>query len=268
MNILEEIAIDKRNEVADRKEKYPVKLLETSPFFATQPVSLKHYLTRPDKTGLIAEFKRKSPSKGLINPYAKVETTTIGYMQTSASGLSILTDEKYFGGKLSDLTEARKINYCPILRKDFILDTYQIVEAKSIGADVVLLIAAMLTPSETAELAAFAKSLHLEVLLEVHEQAELDSHLNEHVDIVGVNNRNLKTFEVSVDTSFALAKHIPAQMLKISESGLSDPSTIVALKEVGFNGFLIGESFMRSRYPEKACQQFMKEVQALIAQQG
>jgi indole-3-glycerol phosphate synthase len=264
MNILQEIAAEKRKEVAHRKEIYPVKLLETSPFFATQPVSIRHYLTRPDKTGLIAEFKRKSPSKGMINPYAKVEQTTIGYMQTAASGLSILTDEKYFGGKNADLIEARKINYCPILRKDFILDPYQVVEAKSIGADVVLLIAAMLTPTETAELAAFAKSLNLEVLLEVHDGSELDSHINQHVDIVGVNNRNLKNFEVSVDTSFALADRIPAQMLKISESGLSDPATVVALKEAGFNGFLIGESFMRSRHPEKACQQFMKEVQALL----
>ncbi len=265
MNILAEIAQEKRREVADRKEKYPVKFLETSPYFNTQHVSIRQYLSRADKTGLIAEFKRKSPSKGMINPYAKVEQTTIGYMQTAASGLSVLTDEKYFGGKNADLTEARKINYCPILRKDFILDEYQIVEAKSIGADVVLLIAALISPAETESLARFAKSLGLEVLLEVHESSEVKSHLNPFVDVVGVNNRNLKTFEVRIETSFELAESIPTGILKISESGISEPQTIVELKSAGFNGFLIGETFMRSRHPEKACQQFMKEVQQLIS---
>jgi len=263
MNILDKIIAHKYKEVADRKELYPVKLLEKSLYFDTPCVSLERYLLRPDKTGIIAEIKRKSPSKGAINPYVSVERTSIGYMQAGASALSILTDSTYFGGKNEDLVTARKYNYCPILRKDFMVGEYQIIEAKSIGADAILLIAAALEPARLKELAAFARSFGLEVLLEVHDLEELQNSLNEHVTVVGVNNRNLKTFNTDVGLSFELARHIPASMTKISESGLSQPQTLVELHEAGYHGFLIGESFMSNSRPERAAAAFMKELRAL-----
>ncbi|MFD2998965.1 indole-3-glycerol phosphate synthase TrpC [Pontibacter toksunensis] len=263
MNILDEIIAQKYKEVAERKDLYPVKLLEKSLYFETPCVSLEHYLLRPDKSGIIAEIKRKSPSKGDINPYVSVERTSIGYMQAGASALSILTDTNYFGGKNEDLMTARKFNYCPILRKDFMVDEYQVVEAKSIGADAILLIAAALESARLKELAAFSSTLGLEVLLEVHSLEELQESMNEYVTVVGVNNRNLKTFKTDVGLSFELAKHIPAGVTKISESGLSQPQTLVDLQEAGYNGFLIGESFMTSSRPERAAAAFIKELRAL-----
>lgn len=263
MNILDEIIAHKYKEVAERKELFPVKLLEKSLYFGTSCVSLEHYLLRPDKSGIIAEIKRKSPSKGDINPHVSVERTSIGYMQAGASALSILTDTNYFGGKSEDLVTARKFNYCPILRKDFMVDEYQIVEAKSIGADAILLIAAALQPDRLKQLAAFARTLGLEVLLEVHDLEELQNSMNEHVTVVGVNNRNLKTFKTDVGLSFELANHIPAGITKVSESGLSQPQTLVELQEAGYNGFLIGESFMTSSRPEQAAAAFIKELRAL-----
>jgi indole-3-glycerol phosphate synthase len=263
MNILDEIIAHKHKEVVERKELFPVKLLEKSLYFETPCVSLEHYLQRPDKSGIIAEIKRKSPSKGNINPYVSVERTSIGYMQAGASALSILTDAKYFGGRNEDLITARKYNYCPILRKDFMVDEYQIVEAKSIGADAILLIAAALEAARLKELAAFARTLGLEVLLEVHNLEELQESLNDYVTVVGVNNRNLKTFKTDVGLSFELAKHIPAGITKVSESGLSQPQTLVELQEAGYNGFLIGESFMTNSRPERAAADFIKELRAL-----
>ncbi len=263
MNILEEIIAHKQKEVAERKALYPVKLLEKSIFFEGKPVSMKHYVCRPDKSGIIAEFKRKSPSKGVINPNATVEQTSIGYMQAGASGLSVLTDAKYFGGKSEDLSIARKYNFCPILRKDFIVDEYQIVEAKSIGADTILLIAAALTADQLKALGAFAKSLGLEVLMEVHNEEELEKCLNEHIDLLGVNNRNLKTFETSVQVSKDLAARIPDEFVKVSESGISDPATIHELKQFGFEGFLIGENFMRNGRPGRAAKDFIDRLNLL-----
>ncbi|MCJ8163672.1 indole-3-glycerol phosphate synthase TrpC [Pontibacter sp. E15-1] len=265
MNILDEIITQKHKEVAERRELYPVKLLEKSLYFETKCLSLEQYLLRPDKSGIIAEIKRRSPSKGAINPYVSVERTSIGYMQAGASALSILTDTNYFGGKNEDLLTARKFNYCPILRKDFMVDEYQVVEAKSIGADVILLIAAALEPARLKELAAFARSLGMEVLLEVHDLNELQTSMNEFVTVVGVNNRNLKTFKTDVGLSFELANHIPVGITKISESGLSQPQTLVDLQEAGYNGFLIGESFMTSSRPEQAAAKFIKELRALQA---
>jgi indole-3-glycerol phosphate synthase len=263
MDILDKIIAHKAKEVAENKDLYPVKLLENSLYFPGQPVSMKKYLLRPDKSGIIAEIKRKSPSKGAINMYVSVERTSIGYMQAGASALSILTDKEFFGGKNEDLTTARKFNFCPILRKDFIIDEYQIVEAKAIGADVILLIAAALKPEKLKQLAAFAKSLKMEVLLEVHNEEELNTSINEHVDMVGVNNRNLKTFDVSIQTSLKLAKLIPDNFIKVSESGISNPETILELKQNGFQGFLIGENFMQYGRPEKACATFIEKLNEL-----
>ncbi|WP_421869880.1 indole-3-glycerol phosphate synthase TrpC [Marinoscillum sp.] len=264
MNILDQIIAHKREEVAQRKSLYPVKLLEQSTFFKGKPVSLKKYIRREDKVGVIAEFKRQSPSKGVINSAAKVEKTTIGYMQAGASGLSVLTDTKYFGGKNEDLITARSFNFCPILRKDFIIDEYQIIEAKSIGADVILLIAAALSPEEVKSLGAFAQNLGLEVLLEVHDKAELERSINPHIDLLGVNNRNLFTFETTVQTSKDLAELIPDEFVKVSESGISDPAVVVDLMKHGYEGFLIGEHFMTKGSPEKACRDFVRKVQGLI----
>ncbi|MFW6290286.1 MAG: indole-3-glycerol phosphate synthase TrpC, partial [Mariniphaga sp.] len=253
----------KYKEVEERKSLYPLKLLERSIYYPTKPVSLKNYLLRQDKSGIIAEFKRKSPSKGMINAYADVEKVTVGYMQAGASALSVLTDQEYFGGKSEDLTTARKFNYCPILRKDFMVDEYQVIEAKSIGADVILLIAAALDKDMVCQLARLAKSLGMEVLFEIHHEEELEK-LCPEIDIVGVNNRNLKTFEVDINTSVDLSSIIPDDFLKISESGISKPETIVNLKKHGFQGFLMGESFMKTSRPHEACQLFIKKLNSLL----
>ncbi|MAN88149.1 MAG: indole-3-glycerol phosphate synthase [Algoriphagus sp.] len=265
MNILEKIIVDKYKEVAERKSLVPVKLLEKSTFFEGKVVSMKKYVTHPEKSGIISEFKRKSPSKGMINGAASVETVSIGFMQAGASALSILTDKDYFGGSNEDLKIARKFNFCPILRKDFVVDEYQIIEAKSIGADCILLIAAALEPEKLKSLAYFAKSLGLEVLLEVHDGDELAQSINDGVDLIGVNNRNLKTFEVSIDTSLELVDKIPSSFIKISESGISDPNTLIKLKKAGFDGFLIGENFMKSSRPEQAAYNFIKDYQKLAS---
>ncbi|MEY4667726.1 MAG: indole-3-glycerol phosphate synthase TrpC [Pseudomonadota bacterium] len=262
-NILHDIIEHKRREIAERKELYPIKLLEKSLYFASTPVSLRTYLNRPDKVGIIAEIKRRSPSKGDINTYVSVERLSLGYMQAGASALSILTDSKFFGGKNDDLTIGRKFNFCPILRKDFMIDPYQVLEAKSIGADVILLIAAALSPQLTKELAALAKSLGMEVLLEVHNGYEIETHLCEGVDLLGVNNRDLTTFSVSTSISEELVEKIPSHLTKITESGISDAETIVRLKKLGYQGFLIGETFMKTPKPEVTCRRLIEQVEAL-----
>lgn len=265
MNILETIVAHKRQEVARQKELYPAKLLEQSIYFETEVVSLSAYLKRKDLTGIIAELKRKSPSQGDIHPYLDVEKVSIGYMQAGAAALSVLTDHKFFGGSIEDLKLARKMNYCPILRKEFIIDEYQIIEAKSIGADAILLIAACLSAEEVRSLAAFAQSLGLEVLLEVHNLAELEKVSGINLDLIGVNNRDLTTFEVSIQTSLDLVRHIPDGVTKVAESGLSDPAEVVRLKQAGFDGFLMGQRFMETSRPEKACARFIEKLTEQLA---
>lgn len=263
MNILEQIVLTKKSEVIERKALYPVKLLERSLYFESPVVSLKKYITHPDKSGIIAEIKRKSPSKGNINPYVSVEQTSIGYMQAGASALSVLTDKQYFGGDNEDLKIARKYNYCPILCKEFIIDEYQIIEARSLGADAILLIASILSPSEVAHLASVAHSLQMEVLLEVHTLDEAKS-IEYNVDIVGINNRNLSSFHTQVENSLELISSLPKNIIKISESGIDSPETAVMLKCQGFDGFLIGEQFMKSAKPEKACEIFIQQYKSLL----
>lgn len=264
MNILDKIVAHKKQEVAQRKERYPVKLLEQSIYFETPVVSLKQYLRRTDKSGIIAEFKRRSPSRGDINPYASVERVSIGYMQAGASALSVLTDGEFFGGKNADLTEARKFNFCPILRKDFVIDEYQLIEAKSIGADAVLLIAECLEPGQLAALAKQAKALGLEILMEVHSAGQLSKYVPE-VDAVGVNNRDLTTFNVDIATSLELIGQLPEGVARVSESGISDPQVVAELRYAGYEGFLIGEHFMKQAEPGKACQKFVKQVRHVEA---
>jgi indole-3-glycerol phosphate synthase len=263
MNILDQIVEHKRKETEERKGLYPVRLLEQSIYFNTRPVSLRRYLRRDDKSGVIAEIKRMSPSKGVINPYVSVERTSIGYMQAGASAISVLTDKKFFGGSNEDLTTARKFNFCPILRKDFILEEYQVIEAKSIGADVILLIAAALDPASIRSLADLAHSFGLEVLLEVHNQEELDETMDVGADLIGVNNRNLKTFDVSIAVSKSLAERIPKDIVKVSESGIESAATIIELREHGYEGFLMGQNFMQHSSPEKACKEFIDELRNL-----
>lgn len=259
MTILNDIIAYKRKEVEEKESTHPIKLLEKSLYFPSPCVSLKRYIQRKDKSGIIAEFKRKSPSKGIINAYAEVEKTTIGYMQAGASALSILTDSYFFGGKNEDLSIARKFNYCPVLRKDFTVSEYQIIEAKSIGADAILLIAAVLTQNEIKTLTQLAHNLGLEVLLEVHTEEELDKYIPE-IKLVGINNRNLNTFIVDFENSIRLANLLPVDTVKIAESGISNPNNISILKQHGFEGFLIGETFMKSAEPEVVAKRFIEQI--------
>ncbi len=260
MSILDKIIEHKYREVAERKSLYPVKLLEQSIYFSSPTVSLKKYVQRKDKSGIIAEIKRKSPSKGVINATVSIERTSIGYMQAGASALSILTDKEFFGGSSDDLTLARKFNFCPILRKDFVIDEYQIIEAKSIGADAILLIAAALPAKRLNELAAFAKSFGLEILMEVHTAEELSFNKDAEVDLIGVNNRDLKTFSLSLDVSKILAPLMPKGKVLVSESGIESPADIVELRKYGFEGFLMGQSFMQHSRPEQAAKDFINEL--------
>ena len=265
MSILDTIVARKREEVAERKSHIPESVLRHYPLFERTPYSLAAAL-RQHSPGIIAEFKRRSPSKGTINDTAEVRETTMGYAQAGAAALSVLTDVDFFGGSDDDLRTARQHNACPILRKDFTIDEYQITEAKAIGADAILLIAAALPAPRILALAQHAHQIGLEVLLEVHDEAELrqtalQDTIAPFVDVVGVNNRNLKTFEVSIDTSVQLAKLIPGDAVKISESGISDPSAARELMEYGYQGFLIGESFMKQNDPATACAKFIKTLE-------
>lgn len=258
MNILDTIIARKKEEVAVQKSLVSESALKQMPFYKAPVLSMSSYLTMPGKTGIIAEFKRKSPSKGIINDSATVEAVTAAYTAHGASGLSVLTDTDFFGGSLQDLTAAT-IHETPILRKDFMVDPYQIIEAKAYGAEVILLIAACLSPLQVKELASVAKDIGLEVLLEIHTQQELD-HVCDAVDMVGINNRNLKTFEVDLAHSIALAKMLPADLPKIAESGISQVSTILELKKEGFDGFLIGENFMKTPDPAAAFAAFVADL--------
>jgi indole-3-glycerol phosphate synthase len=255
MNILDQIVKYKQKEVGDRKELFSTRILEKSVFFESPTFSLRNGIV--SGSGIIAEIKRKSPSKGIINPAVSVEGISIGYTQAGASALSILTDEHFFGGSNEDLAVARKLNQIPILRKDFVLEEYQVIEAKSIGADAILLIAAILKPEKIKILTTFAHTLGLEVLLEVHSKEELMNNLSANVDLIGVNNRDLKTFEVSIETSKNISSHIPPSVTSVSESGIDDPVVVHKLKEYGFRGFLIGERFMRHPKPEASCKEFI-----------
>ena len=258
MNILETIIAAKKKEVAERKLLVSTGYLEKSKFFERETLSLKQFLLEESKTGIIAEFKRKSPSKGIINDTASVEEVTKAYTENGASCLSVLTDEYFFGGRTDDLIAAR-VNDIPILRKDFIIDAYQIVEAKSMGADVILLIAANLSVPEVKRLAGFAKQMGLEVLLELHGEEELE-HICDETNIVGINNRNLKTFEVNIERSLRMAEKIGAEKTKVAESGIGSVKNIRLFQQNGFHGFLIGENFMKEKDPGAAFKNFVKEL--------
>ena len=260
MTILDKIIAHKRIETEERKLSRPVSVLEKSVFFSSPVNSLSKEVARADRHGIIAEFKRKSPSKGIINANVTVENVTTGYVKAGASGLSILTDSNFFGGSNEDFDQARKVNQCPVLRKDFVIDEYQILESKSIGADAILLIASALEPKKLKQLAAFAHSLELEVLMEVHDEEELRANEGTAVDLIGVNNRSLKTFEVNIEISKQLASMIPAGVVKISESGIESIQAVRDLRTYGFKGFLMGQYFMEKTDPANAAAEFIKQL--------
>ncbi|WP_298543696.1 indole-3-glycerol phosphate synthase TrpC [uncultured Aquimarina sp.] len=260
MNILDKIVADKHKEVALKKSLIPVSQLENSVLFDRQTNSLASAL-RDSKTGIIAEHKRRSPSKSVINQKVSVQDVALGYQEAGVCGMSVLTDGKYFGGSLDDLLLARASATMPLLRKEFIIDEYQLLEAKAYGADVILLIAAVLSRDEIKLLSKFAKSLSLDVLLEVHNLEELEKSVMPSLDMLGVNNRNLKTFEVSTDVSKELSTHIPNDFVKVSESGISSIEAIKDLQQYDYKGFLIGENFMKTENPGASAVEFIKALQ-------
>jgi indole-3-glycerol phosphate synthase len=267
MDILETIVANKRLELSHQKQVVPVTSLEGSPMFDRQTISLHDQLAGSGTGGIIAEFKRKSPSGGMIHADADPVNIARGYIQAGATGLSVLTDEKYFAGRQEDLVRVRETAEKPVLRKDFIIDEYQVIEARAWGADVILLIAAILDKERVRDLSVLASSLGLEILLEIHQETELEV-LNEHIDIVGVNNRDLKRMVTDVKTSLVLSEKIPADFMKISESGISDPGTILKLKEHGFRGFLIGEYFMQHEDPAEACRALIEGLPKTETEHG
>ena len=260
MNILETICENKRKEIARQKEAVPLSYLKDISFEQTRKViSFKQSLLQ-SKTGIIAEFKRRSPSKGLIHPDANIQKIIAGYEQAGASAISCLTDENFFGGSFSDFSQARSLlTKVPLLRKDFMIDEYQIYQAKVMGADVILLIAACLTLEESLQFSKIAHELGMEVLLEIHNEEEL-AYIQPEIDVVGINNRNLKTFQTDIQHTIELANQIPSEYVKISESGISEAETVIKLREEGFQGFLMGENFMKTENPAEALTKFITEI--------
>lgn len=261
MNILDKIIADKRKEVELKKSILPTSQLEKTFLFERKTNSLTHKL-KNSKTGIIAEHKRRSPSNSIINNDLNVGDVAKGYEKAGVCGMSVLTDLRYFGGALEDLVLARASCGLPLLRKEFIVDEFQILEAKAFGADVILLIAAVLTRQEIKEFSELARKLNLEVLLEVHNREELEKSVMPSLDLIGVNNRNLKTFEVSLDISKELSEFIPNEFIKVSESGIADFNSIRELQEFGFQGFLIGENFMKSKNAGKAAKEFIQNLES------
>lgn len=254
-HILDTIVAAKQQEVQTLHQQFWISDFEKMTGYHRTPVSLSQRLQQADSTGIIAEFKRKSPSKG----YFTLQDTAIqpiveAYAQ-QATGISVLTDSQFFGGALKDLQTAAASVSVPLLRKDFIIDPLQIHQAKAFGADVILLIAAILSPQQVKAWAMLAKSIGLETLLEIHDDTEL-AHICDEVDIIGVNNRNLQTFEVSINTSLELIEKLPAHKPAVSESGISNVDSIVTLRQAGYRGFLIGEHFMRQPDPAIAFARF------------
>lgn len=260
MSILEKITTYKKREVEAKKQAFPIALLERSLLFDRKGPSMAAAL-KVSTNGIIAEHKRRSPSKSVINDKVSLPEVVKGYETAGASAISVLTDTPFFGGSLDDLLLARHSVSLPILRKEFIVDPYQIFEAKAFGADAILLIAACLSEKKIKEYSSLAKELNLDVLVEVHNAEELKRCLHPTIDLLGVNNRNLKTFEVSLETSKKLASSIPNEFVKVSESGISSVDAIKELQPYGFQGFLIGEHFMKNEDPGISARKFIEQLQ-------
>ncbi len=259
MTILDKITAYKLREVASKKDVFPISLLEKSVLFERNTLSMSAAI-RNSANGIIAEHKRRSPSKSVINEKVSIQDVAQGYETAGVSAMSVLTDTNFFGGSLDDLLMARAVVSMPILRKDFIIDPYQIIEAKAYGADTILLIAACLPTDKLIEFSTLATSLNMEVLLEVHNKEELDRSLLPNVAMLGVNNRNLKTFNTTIETSKALSTYIPDEFVRVSESGISSPETIKELRSFGYSGFLIGENFMKTEDPGNSAAKFIDEL--------
>ena len=257
MNILDKIVTQKQLEVAASKKLISIEELKDNAFFSRKTLSLKESVK--NKSGIIAEFKRKSPSKGIINDIQNPLSVVSSYEKYGASGISILTDREFFGGSKEDILAVREHINIPILRKDFMIDTYQFYEAKAMGADVVLLIAACLSPEQVSEFTALAHSLSLEVLLEIHTEEEL-KHFNSDIDLVGINNRNLKDFKVDLQHSVNLKNLLPTETLSVAESGIYNTEDFLFLKEKGFDAFLMGEYFMKGENPGQKFKEFLSNV--------
>ena len=256
--ILDEIVAQKRVEILEKQKIQSIEDFKNSENFNLPIKSSKASILDESKSGIIAEFKRKSPSKGFINKDANVKEVVAGYEKFGASVVSVLTDEQFFGGSFDDLIDAKNVLNIPILRKDFIVDEYQVYETKAIGADLMLLIAECLTKDEVYNLAKTAKKIGLEVLLELHSEDQLEK-VNEFIDLIGINNRNLKNFEVDIEKSKQILKQLPKDLIKVAESGISDPETVKELRQAGFQAFLIGENFMKAENTTLAFEQFVKE---------
>jgi indole-3-glycerol phosphate synthase len=262
MNILDTIVERKRTEVAERKQRKPLEVIKADALYTRKTISLVDGLSRPYASGIIAEFKRKSPSKGIINDRVDPVEVTKAYQAAGASAVSILTDEYFFGGHDQDVVRARQVLDIPILRKEFIIDEYQVHEAKALGADLILLIAACLSKEEVVRFSTLARSLGLEVLLELHDEDELE-HVCETVDLVGINNRSLKTFDVNIARSLRMAGQLPKDKLKVAESGIDDPAQVKLFRENGYSAFLIGENFMKTNDPGMALHEFRNQIELL-----
>ncbi len=259
MSILEKIVEHKQKEIEYRKTSVPVSELEKSPYFSRQTFSLAGSLSSSEGPGIIAEFKRSSPTKGVINAGASPGKTARDYEQGGAAGISILTDTTFFGGSIEDLKKARRVTSLPLLRKDFITEEYQVLEARAAGADAILLIAAILEPGKIKTLVSLARELGLEILFEIHDIYEIRK-IPEEAELVGVNNRNLKTFTVDIQKAMDMAPLLPPDVIKISESGLGEPADIIALHKAGYRGFLIGEAFMKTKNPGETCKRFIDSL--------
>lgn len=257
MTILDKIIERKKEEVASAQSKMHPDHLKDSALFRRKTISLKESIK--NKSGIIAEFKRQSPSKGIINNNVEPLEVVSAYEKFGASGISILTDHDFFGGNLNDVLSIRNDINIPILRKDFMIDEYQFYEAKSIGADVVLLIASCLSPAQAQEFTDLAHELKMEVLLEIHTEDEL-KHFNSEVDLVGINNRNLKDFKVDLQHSVQLKNQLPKGVLSVAESGIYSLEDFRFLKEKGFDSFLMGEYFMKNTNPAKAFEGFASQI--------
>ena len=260
MKILDKIVEDKKIEINKLLSNSPISKLENSHLFSRKCISLKESI-KNNNSGIICEFKRRSPSNQNINYISSLSDVVSGYEEAGAAGLSILTNKEYFDGDTQDIIDIRDISNLPILRKEFIISEYQVIEAKSIGSDAILLIASILSEEEIIGYSSLAKSIGLEVLLEIHSEDELYKISGDDIDIVGVNNRNLDTLEIDLNNSIELYGKIPSKFVKISESGISEVESILKLKEVGYNGFLIGEKFMKTNNPMESAYDFIKKIE-------
>ena len=260
MNILDTIKAQKVKEVELLKAQFSYSLLEEQPLFNSATHSMKKAIESSVTGGIIAEFKRKSPAKGNINLEANVVEVTQGYANAAVSGLSVLTDYEFFGAQKTDFRLARKSNSIPMLRKDFMVDEYQIIQSKAMGADVILLIAKILSKKQLQSFTHLAHELGMEVFLETQNEVEILENLDLPFDLIGINNRNLNSFEVSVENSIKLAQLLPKSSIKIAESGIQSLETLQLLKANGFNGFLIGEYFMKERNPAEKCKKLILQL--------